>query len=104
MIIPEKLKIIGFDWTVEKNDKSKDVTYQGSCYGSTHQGTQKIFLNPDDPIQKSEQVLIHEIMHAIWWQMGLNERYKKEKDIEEEVITTISQGLYQVLKDNDMLK
>ena len=101
MKIPDKLKILGFDWTIEDH---KDIAYQGNCYGATHQGSQKIFLEPDMTPQKREQVFIHEMMHAIFWQMGLCERYKKDKEIEEEIITTMSQGIYQVLKDNDLLK
>lgn len=103
MIIPEKIKILGFDWTVETN---KDIAYQGNCYGSTHHASQKIFLEPLTGVseQKRNQVFIHELMHAIWWQMGLCETYKENKKIEEELVTILSQGLYQVLNDNNMLK
>ena len=64
MQIPKKVKILGFDWAIED---SNDVAYQGNCYGSTHYGTQKIFIDSGTAIteQKREQVFIHEIMHAI---------------------------------------
>lgn len=104
MIIPNKIKVLGFDWTIEDN---KDVAYQGNCYGSTHHASQKIFLEPLNVVseQKRQQVLIHELLHAIWWQMGLSIKYDKDQPkLEEELITTISQGLYQVLNDNNLLK
>lgn len=102
MKIPEKIKIGGFDWSIEENAK---VAYEGNIYGSTHIYKQSIFLDPDAPQQKKEQTLIHEIMHALWWQQGFTERYKGDsKVIEEEIIQGISMGLYQVLKDNDFLK
>lgn len=75
MIIPNKLKILGFDWSVEIN---KDVAYQGNVFGSTHHSSQKIFLEPEDRStkQKQEQVFLHEVMHAVWWSLGLVEIHK----------------------------
>lgn len=101
MIIPKKLKIIGFEWQVKENQELAD---EGACFGSTHTQTQTIYLEPKAPLQKKEQVLLHEILHALWWQQGLFQRYKDTKQIEEEIVTTLSQGLYQVLKDNNLLK
>lgn len=101
MIIPKKLKIIGFEWQIKENQELAD---EGSCFGSTHIQTQTIYLEPKAPLQKKEQVLIHEILHVLWWQQGLSIRFKDQKNIEEELVTTLSQGLYQVLKDNNLLK
>lgn len=101
MIIPKKLKIIGFEWQVKE---SQEIADEGGCFGSTHTQTQTIYLELKASQQKKEQVLLHEILHTLWWQQGLNQRYKDDKKIEEEVITTLSQGLYQVLKDNNLLK
>jgi hypothetical protein len=101
MIIPTKLKIQGFDWQVEE---SKDVSSEGNCFGSTHSHSQKIFIDPTTTTQKKEHTVIHEIMHAIYWQTGLGIRYKEQKILEEEIVSAISHGLYQVLKDNDLLK
>ncbi len=99
MIIPERLNILGFEWKVVQG---KDVCLQGNCYGSCHKETQKIFIDPNIPEQKKEHTLIHEILHALIWQLGLSDRIEKEKCTEEEIVTTISQGLYQVLKYNDL--
>lgn len=101
MKIPKKLKIIGFEWQVKE---SQAIADEGNCFGSTHTQNQIIYLEPKSPLQKKEQVLLHEILHAIWWQQGLGIRFKDKKEIEEEVVTTLSQGLYQVLKDNNLLK
>ena len=97
MKIPKKIKIGGFIWTIEEN---QDVALEGNMFGSTHYRTQKLFLEKESTQQKKEQCLLHEIMHAIWWQTGLNERYKEKREIEEEIIQTLSNGIYQVLKDN----
>lgn len=102
MKIPNKFKIIGFDWVVKNN---KDVIAEGGVFGSTHTYTQTIFLDPETTQQKKEQTFLHECMHAIWWQTGLGKRYDKDKAIiEEEIVSALSSGLYQVLKENNLLK
>lgn len=103
MKIPKKINIGGFDWKIEK---SEDVATEGNIHGTTHYKKQRFFLDPETSIQKQEQTLIHEIMHAVWWQTGLWERFKKEetKNYEEEIIHALSMGLYQVLKDNKFLR
>lgn len=100
MNIPERIKIGGFDWSIKSD---ANVTYEGQIHGSTHNQTQTIFLDQDGTQQKREQTLLHEIMHAIWWQSGLVKRFTDHK-MEEEVIDALSNGLYQVLKDNDISK
>ena len=102
MIIPRIIKIGGFEWIVEENAK---VASEGGVFGSTHHLTQTIFLDPASTEQKKEHTLIHEIMHAVWWQSGLAVRYKGDKGgIEEEVVSALAHGVYQVLKDNSLLK
>jgi hypothetical protein len=100
MIIPSQIKIGGFQWTIEQQ---MDVAREGDIYGSTHHTSQKIFLDPTMPRQKLEQTLLHEIMHAIWWQSGI-ERGSEDKKLEERVIHALSMGLYQVLQDNNLLQ
>lgn len=99
MHLPTNLKIGGFDWTVEKN---AHVSTEGSTFGSTHTNTQKIFLDPGTTDQKNAQTLLHEVIHAVTWQSGLSRRLEKFEDrkLEEEIVQSISMGLYQVLRDN----
>ena len=101
MKIPKKLKIGGFIWEIKNNE---EVNLEANAFGSTHFRKQKIFIDPTETQQKKEQCLIHEVFHAIWWQTGLLERYKETKEKEEEIIQALSNGLYQVLKDNKLLR
>lgn len=102
MKIPRNIKIGGFNWEVKQ---SGEISTESSTFGSTHTQKQKIFIDPTETQQKKEQTFIHEVMHAIWWQVGLNTRYKGEqKHMEEEIVDAMSHGLYQVLKDNNMLR
>jgi hypothetical protein len=100
MKIPDKIRIFGFDWTVHFN---KEVATTNNVYGLTQHASQKIFLEPGMTTQKNEQTFLHELMHAIWWQTGLSKSIK-DREIEEQVITPMAMGLYQVLKENNLLK
>lgn len=100
MKIPNKIKVLGFDWIVDEN---QNVANEGGVFGSTHHRKQIIFIDPSETQQKKEHTLIHEILHTIWWQTGLTERFKKIENLEEEVVQTLAHGLYHVLKDNNLL-
>ena len=99
MEIPTELKIGPFIWAIET---SKDVSLEGNCYGSTHHTTQKIFLDPTNSPQRNEATLIHEILHVIWETSSLTKVI--EQKLEEQIVHTLSLGIYQALKDNNLLK
>lgn len=102
MNLPEKIKIGGFDWRIVE---SQDVANAAEIFGQTHFRQQKIFIEPSETDQKKEQTLIHEIMHALLWQSGLTLRFdKKEIITEEEIVSGLSMGIHQVLKDNNLWK
>lgn len=98
MKFPAKLKIGGFTWQVEENG---DVSNEGNIFGSTHTRTQKIFLEPGLTKQKLEQTLLHEVMHAVWWQSGLS-KMSFDLNVEETIVHALSMGLYQVFCDNNL--
>lgn len=102
MKILKSVKVGGLVYEVVE---SADIANEGNVWGSTHMKKQKIFLDPDEKDQKKEQTFLHEIMHAVWEGAGLNARYSKDQPkLEEEIICALSHGLFQVLKDNDLLK
>lgn len=100
MKIPKKLHINGFDWDIIW---SQDIADEGSCYGSAHLSKQKMFLSPSGTKQKIEETFIHEILHAVWWQQCINNMIDDDT-AEEKIINALAFGLYQVLKDNNLLK
>lgn len=102
MIIPEKVKILGLTWEVKRD---ANVSHEGNCFGSTHCSKQVFFLAPDNTPQHDREVFIHELLHALYWQMGLSkDKDLKSGDIEEKVVHALAAGLHQVLVDNDMVK
>lgn len=102
MTLPEKdFKIkIGPFWYEVKY--SHDIAAEGEVYGSTHSSDQKIFIDPDRPLQKREQTFVHEVFHACNFVNGMCYRFdeKEKKPSEEEVVRAMSMVFYQVLLDN----
>ena len=102
MKIPKKIKIGGLWFEVKE---SQEVANQSNVFGSLHSRQQKIFLEKSETQQRKEQTFFHEILHGIWQQAGLCERYRGDQEkIEEEIVSALASGLYQVLKDNKLLK
>ncbi len=92
MEIPDKLKICGFDYTVEVR-KLDD----GSLFGMHILSECKILIADDiKTVQKTEHTFMHEIFHAVDIAIGT--------DLNEKQIGALSRALYQVLKDNNLLK
>jgi Zn-dependent peptidase ImmA (M78 family) len=99
MTLPTSLKINGFIFKVKESD---DACREGNCYGSMHGATQTIFIDPTATDQKKKETLLHELIHAVAWTSGLSRRLDDSKR-EEEIVTSLSFGIYQVLSDNGML-
>lgn len=95
-MIPKQLKIGGFKWRVRLDG---NVTREGECFGSTHYKAQTIFMDPNDSHQKQEECLVHEVLHVLMWQTGLNKAIDDRK-LEEHIVASLAFGLYQVLLDN----
>lgn len=58
-----------------------------------------IFLSGEYSLCESTNLLIHEILHAIYYTYGMR-NIIENKDREEYIINTMANGLTQVLKDN----
>ena len=96
MNIPKELKIGGHIFKVDLIDRFKEnlTDEAGSCCVSTC----RIIINNKEEVVKSyqEEVFIHEIIEAI---LEMN-----DIEVEHNVLSTLSQGLYQVFQDNGLLK
>jgi hypothetical protein len=107
MKIPESLKVGGMlikvifpveQMAYKKDESGNDERWDGSVLIST--GTMKIAdRNKEGDIYTEdyiEQIFMHELLHAI--------NYVYDSDaLSEDEIERLSQGLYQVLKDNKII-
>ncbi len=92
MEIPKKLNICGFEYTVEIREIDDSNLYGQHCLTKLR----ILIANDVESKQKQEHTLIHEVLHAIDIAVGTN--------LKEEKIAALSRALYQVLKENNMLK
>lgn len=85
------IKISGIDYSVDGFDTDVDRNLMGRLSYDTAQ----IYIRNDLPIDKKMETLLHEVLHAVYMNSGL-----QPGDEEEKVVTALSSGLYQFLKDN----
>lgn len=90
MIIPNKIKIGGFDVEVKLKEDLVVDRHHGGEYSPRELC---IYLDPSLK-KRHEEILLHEIIEA------LCDAYCLE--IEHSCILALGRGLYQVLKDNDI--
>jgi predicted metallopeptidase len=90
---PKKFNVADVHYTiVEKEfvEIAGSRNYQGACdYHTT-----TIEVLQELPFNRKNEVIIHELLHAIFNEAGYNEQ-------DEEEITRVGRVLYQVLKNND---
>ena len=89
MIFPKKLKIGGQTIAVLRGKILDDPDLD---FGWSKIETNQIFIATDIPEDRQIETFIHEILHCI-------NNYIPEREID-----YLSSALYQVLKDNDLLK
>ena len=69
-----------------------------SSHGQCNTGQAAIYVCTDDHPLTVLDTLLHEILHAVWHEYGL-----EDKEPEEHAITVLATGLTQVLYDNPKL-
>ena len=95
MKIPKKLKIGGHEYIVRiapVTDKAKGA----NNWGRTYHATNEILIDKELSTTKQEETFIHEVVHCI--------EHFMESNSKESHVSRFSNGLYQALKDNGLLK
>lgn len=97
MKIPDKIKIGGIEWKVELVKEALDDINESATYvGRAVFKENKILLLNSYPVEKQFRTLLHEIIHVLDDDLKIG--------FEENAICRLEAGLYQVLKDNRLLK
>lgn len=92
MKLPNKLKILGFNYTIDYLDTSKKMI--DAVSGAHRQSDLKIFIDDTNHREYQESTLIHEIIESI--------DESNELGLEHQTISILEAGIYQTFKDNDM--
>lgn len=95
--LPDVVRIGAFDFAIEKMDV-RDAMSRG-VYGQCSTQLQIISIQRHMPSrQKAIDTLLHELLHAIWWERDL-----EDADKEERTVGCLGTGLVQVHRDNPWL-
>ena len=84
--LPKQIKIVGKTYVVEEIPEMDEDC--GACYDTK----QLIKIAGDLPQELSQDTLLHEVMHAIDYQMHLN--------LKERHVSAMASGLMAVIKEN----
>lgn len=87
----DTIKVSGIDYSINGFDTDVDRNLMGRLAYDTAQ----IYIRNDLPIDKKYETLLHEVIHIVYMNAGL-----QPSDDEEKVVTALSSGVYQFLKDN----
>lgn len=93
MNIPETVKIGWRNYNVEQGEHRAGDN-GGDLYGQIHYEKRKIFLYDKLDEDEKSVTFLHEIAHAILYNMG------SELRSDENFVTAFTENLYQVMKDN----
>lgn len=91
----DKIKVGGIDYAVSIEDLSDFNNGETFRMGQCHEVKAVIEISEGMSVQRQNQTLIHEMMHAVFIESGI------DAENEEELVNSIALVLYQVLKDND---
>jgi hypothetical protein len=89
---PKKIKVGPVDYTTHMLD-AKDVQQLGVCLYSH----QRIYLTPNMKHQNASDTLLHEVLHAIWNESGLDHIIDLN---EETIVRTFATWLRMVVTQN----
>jgi Zn-dependent peptidase ImmA (M78 family) len=95
MKIPKTLKIGGMKWKVIEDKGLRNSDKSGLAVFAD----QTIRIDTDSSEQMKWQTLIHEIIHVLFWQGGIDIKIGNEQT-EEEIVENLAHDLHQVLVDN----
>lgn len=91
MIIPNKIRVSGIDYDIV-TEKFED---EGK-FGMTYERSASIHINSNLSLQVREEAFLHEVFHIINW--------VSEVGLDEKQVSVMARILYQILKDNKLLR
>jgi len=89
---PTRVEIASIEWKIVYSNKGSDL---GNC---VHKD-QTIIIRSSLPKATMRHVLLHEILHAIWYSYGVNPDLDPG-EVEESIINILSGPLVEVMNNN----
>ena len=100
MKLPEKIKVLCRDYTVEQMSEQKigEGLYAGTCNADRAE----IAISAEYSSQKQACTLLHEVLHAVFHEMSISNvpNLEKFEVSEETIVNALANGLSTVIRDN----
>lgn len=100
---PKQIEIGPLVWKVDYDPvKIKESGYAGGggMFGVTFPSQLEICVDPDRPEQGIRETLLHEVLHAVIWTVGID---AGDDDEEEVLVAQLSTAILDVLRRNKAL-
>ncbi|MCF6161892.1 hypothetical protein [Furfurilactobacillus milii] len=94
MQLPKSVNVLGVKYKVKL--QSRLIENDESLLGMTDFPNDTIWLRKGMDVQRTQQTLIHELVHAMLYEVG-NDDYNSEN-----LVNPLGNVMYQVIKDNDL--
>ncbi len=104
MKIPKQLKVGAHLYDVEfkptgDREKGRDN------WARTYLADKKMIIDSNLPRSQQEETFVHELMHCVFHHTRLSDDIWDKKELnEEQIVNRSSVALYQILKENNLLK
>lgn len=96
MKIPKQFKLMNVTWNVTFEDLP--VPERPGVWAETNKQDQTIILKRNLPKEAKEATFIHELVHVLIFNMGLEHVFNYDSEKEEIFVNAFSNGLYDMLK------
>ena len=101
MKIPDKVKVGAHVYDIVRSSDEGDYDARfGHCFPRKL----KIYIDPNVAQSQAEETFFHEVLHAVCDQLHLFPKTSDGQREEEEKVQPLGHAIYQLLKDNDLLK
>jgi hypothetical protein len=97
----KQINIMGEIWNITYCDEYVDLDVFSDCQGICIPQKQEIRIYDKMSQERKEEVLIHEIMHAIIIRLNICDLFGEN---EEKIVTKLATGIYDTFKRNRFLK
>ena len=97
------IRVLGNEWVVRYERPRKMEDAGQTLLGQTVLGETMIRLSTAQSMAAERDTLLHEVLHAVWYVMGVEPPAETSADFEEYVVARMATGVLCILRDNPKL-
>ncbi|ACZ09690.1 ImmA/IrrE family metallo-endopeptidase [Sebaldella termitidis] len=102
-IIPVRIGVYDYKILFLSEREINDKYLEQRMSGFIDLVRKEININRDMDLSTQKETIIHEFLHGLFHEWGINLNLDIEKDMEEKIVTTLSKGIYEI-ETTGMLK